>query len=369
MDDFFADWFLYWLVPSAISFILSSLMLVSIMISTNIRREVFPQLYALLAMGDMLQTSSWIYPCYMRLYIFELGTLLKCSIGVWSSIILYVLVCRNRKLTNLQLRIYGIFWISLPVILVSVAIVFETSQLFCDYNGPLGYTHSIRDAAFQIKLAHFFTFVVPVVFVLIVLSTLSISNLYVLSKVGIFRGAIRRPSLIPLIRRIQIYPLIYAAACIPGLVYTMDLLWSNHPTVFEAQLTGITCSISGALISTLYFTYSHTKSFGSTIPSEQINTNTTTGRRGVKRCCMCLQKQFFTADDPNHQQRLLSIESSFIDDIDGDEVDDSHTAYFSSNPDSNRDTTTTVVVGSPAIETKGNLFGMNKISNQRDSIF
>lgn len=180
-------------------------MLAHILATTQIEIQIFPLLYAISAISDIIQCASWLFPCQLRFYCFQFGSLLKSFVGTWTTIILYLLIYHNTKITLQWLRRCNILWLIFLFVLLGLSKGYNTHIIFCNYNGQHGYVEDISDSP-SLRLVYILSYVFPILLSLFIIIILSLLNLCRLAS----QDNLQRSYLTPLLRRLQIYPTITA---------------------------------------------------------------------------------------------------------------------------------------------------------------
>lgn len=245
------EWFIYWIIPSLISFTLSLLMICHILTYTSIITHIFPLLYIIISLGDILQSISLLLHCQYRIIIFQLSILIKCISSLWSLILLYILICYNIKLKKSTFIKCTIIWYLYPIISSLILYYYNTDNIFCLYHNNNGYISNISNISNQIKILYFIFFFLPCIIAMIMIVILSLLNLRQLY----LQGNLTNPHLIPLLRRLQWYPLIVTVCNIPSITMIAQLLITNSTTVLLMDISACTISLTGTFISLLYLHY------------------------------------------------------------------------------------------------------------------
>jgi hypothetical protein len=110
-------WFLSWIIPSMSSFVLTSLMLFHLLIFGSIYQHIFPFLFTVTSIGDIIQcVSLLISSCPHRVILFHTGLLIKCLSSLWSLILLAIYLNYHQRYHQRTIRLCNLFWLLLSIL-------------------------------------------------------------------------------------------------------------------------------------------------------------------------------------------------------------------------------------------------------------
>lgn len=132
--------YLAWLVPSTLSFALSSIVLLNILFSSRLRKLLFQQLSAALAVADLVQSIGWFMGpkyvgsgqmCRTQEYMFQLGMLYKAAITVVICRVIANIVSETKLPSGKSFILFAGSFLLLPLVAAGISFAYDTHILFC----------------------------------------------------------------------------------------------------------------------------------------------------------------------------------------------------------------------------------------------
>jgi hypothetical protein len=212
-----------WSIASTISFISSLIMLISILKHRVLWGKVFHQLSALLALFDLISTSSWFFGsrdrnnytiCSLQEYMLQGGMIFK---GVTSILICYlshVVVHTLSVPTRKQVYLSFLCAVVVGSIIIIIAIIFRSGRIFCtnlDHPGGL--------------MIYICTTLAPLFCCAIINLTLYIRMLLHIQLPDQFATDRQKVLLLDTVRKLRIYPALFSIFLIPEMVAFVLLLF------------------------------------------------------------------------------------------------------------------------------------------------
>lgn len=286
--------FLMSLIPSVLSIACSSLVLINIVASRELRGRVFQQVVALLAITDIFKCASWVLGnkyenptdlCYVQEYIFQVGSLAQAIMTTVICGVAHITVHRGRapKENHIFMVVGG--FVVLILFLFACMIRFRTARLFCDFdedrfrlgepNSPLG----------ALILAYLVPIYISVILDL-VLATVIHKKLHWARKALEFGGADngRKSMAHTFASRLLAYPFIIFICTVFNTLFVGILVFTTANRQWMGAPAAIMMSSSGVFICANYFYVQKTKApvitkmstfllSGATVGSESVRSN------------------------------------------------------------------------------------------------
>lgn len=253
------DWgYLYFLIPSIISFIFSFLVIIITLLNSNLRRKRFHQLSLLISIFSSIQSISWFRAryernttlCEIQEYIFQISTLLQSYIAVIICTTIYHTIKDGKALRWYNYRM--IIWFLIPILSFILSCILGTAKLFCPFN----YQHNLyypnltisNSVHFQHFLGYIFLYLFPMSFSWL----LSAYYSYITSK---YASEHFTNKIAIVAYQLRLYPIVLALCMFPissffFLVIIIDK--EIHPLLFiGAILASSTGTINGVVYLTI----------------------------------------------------------------------------------------------------------------------
>ncbi len=249
--DEMKSYYYYWLIPSLISFLASSCVLVDVVyLSRRVSKKPLSYLdwrTVLFAIADLVQTSTWFLGdrkdhegdlCRAQEYLFQASTLSKVFICVVSSGIMSYAV-RVRKLPEQQVIKYCEFGlVCLLFVLMSLLIYYDGSRPMCLLTFE-------RDLTQTSGLIFLFAFMIPL--------TLSFFATVIMTFPTFVHQDIAKSVLKSILERLLPIPVIFSLCFVPSLILAIVVFTTSHKFPFLFCLTAICASSSGWIFSIFQF--------------------------------------------------------------------------------------------------------------------
>lgn len=144
---------------------------------------------------------------------------------------------------------FGILWYMLALILILISFSYDSMTLACKLNDVD--VEVTRSATIAYTCAFLFPICVCVV-ILVVLSVWNIVRLRTSVQVsGVVGSRVR--VIYSLVRRLRLYPLIFLAAFVPGVIYILFYVAFDHNNAVLQVLTALGVSSTGSIFALSYF--------------------------------------------------------------------------------------------------------------------
>ena len=140
------DWgYLYFIIPSIISFLFSVIVIFITFSYSNLRKKRFHQLSLLISIFSLFQSLSWFRAryerhttlCHIQEYIFQISTLLQSFTAVIICTTIYHTIKDGRALKWYNYRM--LIWFLIPILSFILSSSLGTAFLFCPFN----YQHNL----------------------------------------------------------------------------------------------------------------------------------------------------------------------------------------------------------------------------------
>lgn len=290
------NWFLYWIIPSIISFLFSFIMLFHLICYTLILKYIFSLLYFLITLFELFQIISLLFQCQIRIILFQFCLLYKSFLSLLIISMITFIIKFKLKFQKYLLYLFIIIIFFICIIFNIILYYYNTYEIFCSYHDENGYVDNISEVSNITKIIYFSLFYIPSILSVVIIIILSLYNLRQLK----LQGYLSNPYLIPLLRRLQWYPLIIAGCNLPSIIMIAQLLLTNTTSILLMDIGGCALSSTGIFISILYlyytccytapYAFSHSivsrmvsskkSSYNSSVVSDYSNTKWTIGRNG-----------------------------------------------------------------------------------------
>lgn len=252
------DWsYLYFLIPSLASFLLSSSVIYKVTLNKQNLRKKFHQLTLLIALFDFIQCFSWFLGpryevetklCQGQEYLFQIGSLGQGIISVIICTTISQAIQFGKVPTWKHKGI--IAWVLLLPVCIIFSISFNTATMFCPFNKHHELYHPNISRSAPI-LPHLISYILSYLFPLLlcVLFTLwhTVRSMYIAyrkSDKAIFHVA----------RQLRLYPAMLVLCMSPIVSYFITIIVTGkdyHPLLF---IGAILASSSGMINGAVYFT-------------------------------------------------------------------------------------------------------------------
>lgn len=251
------DWsYLYFLIPSIISFCLSSSVIFKVLSDKINLKKKFHQLTLLIAIFDFIQCFSWFLGpryetetklCLGQEYLFQIGSLGQGIISVIICTTISQAIQYGRVPSWTHKKI--IYWIILFPICIIFSIVFNTATMFCPFNKQheLYHTKLTSDAPI---IPHLITYVLAYLFPLLLCclftiyyTIISMHSAYHKSDKAIYQ----------VVQQLRLYPIMLTICISPIASYFITIIvakYDCHPLLF---IGAILASSSGLINGLVYF--------------------------------------------------------------------------------------------------------------------
>jgi hypothetical protein len=262
MDEFY----LFWLIPSIVSFILSSLMALNIFLVPELRTRIYQRFLAVLALTDIVKTSSWFIAfkytapysvCTVQEYWFQFGAMSQALAAVLICAVAYYTVSCRQIPSMSRLFVYIAVLFSCSILSLAINIGFKTGRLFCSHSYSGFYEKHFRTELYVYSLSSLFPIMVTV-FVNLA-SYFAISNKFRKMNVVLNLSTSHAP-LHVLVYRLRAYPVIFSMCYIPLLAIYITTTSTGDFSLALGGLAAICVSSLGSAMSLNYFYYQKTLS-------------------------------------------------------------------------------------------------------------
>jgi hypothetical protein len=254
------NYYLFWMIPSVFSFLLSALMALNILMIPALRSRVYQQLLAVLALSDLVKSGSWLIGvkyrepylhCAIQEYLFQAGSLAEALCVVLICAVLIYTVSVRKTPTYRIISSLVALSCSVLFICLSLNIYYRTAGIFCGsvYSG-------LSAPSLPTEVYVYLLSFLLVTFICISIHLLS--YIWITWFVKRLRldwesvGQLEQMNI--LASRLRAYPLIFGANYVPLVIALV--LPGIHLSL--AIITAICASSTGALISLNYFYYQKT---------------------------------------------------------------------------------------------------------------
>jgi hypothetical protein len=269
----FGDWsYVYFLIPSLISFPLCASVVFKVLIEEDKRRKRWHQIVALIAFFSILQSSSWfIGPryeretnlCKIQEYIFQTGSLYQgiISLVMCATIHHTMIAGRIPKWTQV------LVWPSIGLICIVASISCNTATMFCKFNSQHELKSVGRSSPLFVPLVGYWcSYLGPLaIFV-------GISALYTVSSMR-HASRIQDAAISKVARQLIMFPAMMSVCATPLVCWFLVVVVTGEERPRELILVGaVLASSSGTLIAVFYYliltpnTARQKKEFGSKSP-------------------------------------------------------------------------------------------------------
>lgn len=249
--------YIYFLIPSIISFIVSAYVIAKILkISYSLKKQ-FHLFTFLIALLDMLQCFSWFLGpryetssnlCHGQEYIFQLAVLLKAAtIVIVCVTIYYAIVCG--LILDISSRQVMIWYFSMIIFWI-ISVSCNTAKLFCPFN----YHHELSVEELNRNSFDFAPLISYVVTFLFPLTVCFIITSYFTIKSQLHAQKLAAHSINAVASSLRVYPVILAVCMYPISAFLIIVIVADkeiHSLLFISAI--LACS-SGTVNGVLYMT-------------------------------------------------------------------------------------------------------------------
>jgi hypothetical protein len=259
--------YLLTVVPSSISLLFSTFMLINIITSEELRMRTFQQLLGVLAFTDFIKCGSWLFGnkynavtdlCYFQEYMFLFGAISQSFTTTVICGVALATVMRG-KVPN-QTAIFNTLCIStlFVAILVALSISFKSARLFCDFKSS---RFGLHDSNYPLLGFTFFTLVPIYLSVLLdVVFAAEIHRLLKWTRTPMLQSNASSATIKNFVTRLQVYPLIIVACNLANSIFLGLLINSGRDNKWFGAVSTVGMSSTGILITINYFYYQRTLS-------------------------------------------------------------------------------------------------------------
>jgi hypothetical protein len=254
--------YLYFLVPSSISFTMSFFMFINIVFSKKLQNQFFQQLSATIALADMIQCGSWFVGgkwdspfviCASQEYFLQGGCLFKAFTTI--------LICGISTVVILTLHVpkinifhySSILYFMMPALCIFISVYYKTARLFCGNQSQ--YESSSADSRNAV-LSYGLAFLLPIYMCVVVDFLLYIYISHAIRKKYDTSGESEEQQLLmSSVKRIKIYPLLFAVGWFPELINYAYAAFIGPAPHFMIVISCFSISSVGIGTSFFYFYY------------------------------------------------------------------------------------------------------------------
>lgn len=246
------------------SFSLSLLMALNIFLVKELRSRVYQQLLVLLAITDLIKTSSWFLGpkymspyeiCSVQEYIFQFGSLAQALVAALICSVAYLTVAHRQVPSTPRLMLYLGGLLLVLIVSVSLNIAFRTSRLFCG-QAYSGFSEShFRTELYIYSIGILFPILSTVV--LNLGTYLAINRRFKRMNVVLNLSESDAPLHI-LVYRLRAYPIIYSACYMPLLLIYITTTSMGQFSRPVGAIAAMCVSSLGSAVSLNYFFYQKT---------------------------------------------------------------------------------------------------------------
>lgn len=250
---YFGDWiYLFFLVPSIISFLCSSAVVFTIFQNSTLLRKNFHCLTFLVAIFDLIQSASW-FPgsrytdddilCRVQEYMLQIGALLKTVTAVIICKTIYHVI-HSGMILNLQNYRVAILYISATVCII-ISISLNTAAIMCPFDrSGLKYTNLFSEDGsshdFTSLLGYIFCFFCPLILSLMFTSYYAIYSSSHARKIAI-------DSITTVATSLRWYPIVIAVMMLPLSTYLFIVICTGRE-IRILGLIGAMCSCCSGIV-------------------------------------------------------------------------------------------------------------------------
>lgn len=243
-------WLYYRLIPSAVSVLLVSVMMMYIFATrSTIRKErsYYSQLSVIYGVADIIQSVSWFIgpkyhlsyvTCAIQQHMFEFGSLVKAMTMVVISWSIFYIIKRMKPfdLTDPEIKYYMLVLGAFAVLSLLMCVAFRTNVMFCndDDEASLSHANTAQRAVYML------VYVIPIyIMYAFNLVTTGVTFKYIMKLDSEISATSR------MLRPLLPYPFIFTCALVPaGINLGFHLTNSGRPQILE-DMSGLGISLCG----------------------------------------------------------------------------------------------------------------------------
>jgi hypothetical protein len=241
----------YWLVPSILSFLASSIVLFDVLYLSKRRGPITYMEWRTIAFGivDLIQTSTWFLGnrkdhqgnlCRLQEYLFEASTLSKVFLCLVSSGILSYAVSA-RKLPDWQMIKFCEYgFVGLLSLLMVLLVSFDGSRPMCQMALDEG---NFKDPS---RLVFVLAYMMPLGITFFLTIFITIPSLFL-------HRAVAKTVLKSILDRLVTLPIIFTFCFLPPLILSILVVGFKNNSVILFQLSALCVSSSGSIFAGFHF--------------------------------------------------------------------------------------------------------------------
>jgi hypothetical protein len=258
------EFYFFWMIPSAISFSLSFAMAMNILMLPELRRRLYQQLLAILAITDMIKSISWLLGpkysapfdlCAVQEYLFQFGSLSQALVTILICVVATYTVSYSRAIVDKMVYVGFLVTFSIALISLIIAVYHRTAILFCNSNFDDIYGGTQRKLLFYIisnLIPKLLCVPINLCFVMAISRKLHLMNIKIM-----YDNTDSQLSV--LVKRLQIYPVYFSIGYIPLISILLYHLFTGNFSIPLAAFAAVFNSSIGSIVSINYF-YHHSAS-------------------------------------------------------------------------------------------------------------